>query len=178
LFAFLDAATSVFATSVNVPIAGHVTFAGTFARDFWKPSTVLVFLDIQIVAYAIQRVAEAKNQKRNNVYGKSLPHSSSRSIAQHCTAIGHLWYLTMYSSSCGIWTGRRHHAVQPEHNTRPQHRKMSTPFLDKLSPEVRAIIYGHVFGPTEVIHKCRETFNFRDTKHRTKLECRLSTKNQ
>jgi len=151
LFAFLDAATSVFATSVNVPIAGHVTFAGTFARDFWKPSTVLVFLDIQIVAYAIQRVAEAKNQKRNNVYGKSLPHSSSRSIAQHCTAIGHLWYLTMYSSSRGIWTGRRHHAVQPEHNTRPQHRKISTPILDKLSPEVRAIIYGHVFGPTEVI---------------------------
>jgi hypothetical protein len=28
---------------------------------------------------------------------------------------------------------------------------MSTPFLDKFSPEVRAIIYGHVFGPATAI---------------------------
>jgi hypothetical protein len=28
---------------------------------------------------------------------------------------------------------------------------MSSPFLDKFSPEIRAIIYGHVFGPGEAI---------------------------
>jgi hypothetical protein len=28
---------------------------------------------------------------------------------------------------------------------------MSTPFLDKFSPEVRAIIYGHVFGPATAV---------------------------
>jgi hypothetical protein len=28
---------------------------------------------------------------------------------------------------------------------------MSSPFLDKFSPEIRAIIYGHVFGPGEAV---------------------------
>jgi hypothetical protein len=50
-----------------------------------------------------------------------------------------------------VWAGRKNHADQPEHNTRPQHHNMSTPFLDKFSPEVRAIIYGHVFGPRRAI---------------------------
>jgi hypothetical protein len=53
----------------------------------------------------------------------------------------------MDQNSRRVWAARNQRAD----NTRPQHRSMSTPFLDKFSPEVRAIIYEHVFGPCKAV---------------------------
>lgn len=57
----------------------------------------------------------------------------------------------MNQESRRVWTGANEHADQPEHTTRPQQHNMQSTFLDKLSPEVRVIIYGHLFGASEAI---------------------------
>jgi len=44
---------------------------------------------------------------------------------------------------------------EPEHNAHPQQHQMPSMFLDKLSVEVRCIIYGYVFGPCDAITPTR-----------------------